>query len=98
MEKTCPCSEKHCFQNQLRCRRGKEHFGLATDFADFSESSDSTEEKAVILMRKCGHFLHHTAQYSANSTSLLQALTAEEKKTLEKLLEKCLQSWQTENR
>ncbi|MGN0572261.1 MAG: hypothetical protein ACI4K9_08790 [Candidatus Fimenecus sp.] len=97
MEKTCPCCEKHCFQNQLRCRRGREHFGIIPSKIDMPNHADVADEKGIVLLRKCGHFLHHSVSRYDDTSSLLKALTAEEKNTLETLLEKCLQSWDAKN-
>lgn len=55
------------------------------------------EEKTVVLMRRCGHHLHHNASgKTVDSAELLRALSDEEKETLASLLEKCLNSWGTE--
>lgn len=59
-------------------------------------SSMSPDDAAVISLRKCGHFLHHSAGKGNEKTNaeLLSALSDEEKKTLTELLQKCLTSWQ----
>lgn len=61
-------------------------------------SAMNTDDAAVISLRKCGHFLHHSAGKNQTKTNaeLLAVLTEEEKKTLTELLQKCLNSWQTE--
>ena len=59
-------------------------------------SSMSTDDAAIVTLRRCGHFLHHSAGKESGKTKseLLAALNEEEKKTLAVLLEKCLNSWQ----
>ena len=59
-------------------------------------SSMSTDDAAIVTLRRCGHFLHHSAGKESGKTNseLLAALNEEEKKTLAVLLEKCLNSWQ----
>lgn len=49
--------------------------------------------KELSLLRRCGHFLHHSAG-TEDTASLLNALTAEERAALEGLLEKCLAHWE----
>lgn len=55
----------------------------------------NADEAAVFSIRKCGHFLHHSAGKDSTKTNeeLMAALTEEEKKTLTELLQKCLASW-----
>lgn len=93
----CPGCGRHCPKDNLRCPKGKEHFGIQ---AEASESSHPEErplrpgEKVLVLLRKCGHFLHHSAGPDTDPEALLETLTPEENASLEKLLEKCLESWQ----
>ena len=56
----------------------------------------STDDAAIVTLRRCGHFLHHSAGKESGKTNseLLAALNEEEKKTLAVLLEKCMNSWQ----
>lgn len=91
MENVCPCCENHCPPDHLRCRRGKEYFGKAEGAPNRPQQP---EEKTVLLLRKCGHFLHHSAGGDGQSASLQNALSPEERETLENLLEKCLNYWQ----
>ena len=60
-------------------------------------STMNTDDAAVISLRRCGHFLHHSAGADKGKTNaeLMAALTEEEKKTLAGLLQKCLRSWET---
>lgn len=59
-------------------------------------SAMSADDAAVISLRGCGHYLHHSAGKESGKTNaeLLAALTDDEKKTLTELLQKCLKSWQ----
>lgn len=99
MENLCPCCEKHCPQNDLHCHRGKDHFGVNDDTKIHrSDHLKNPEEKSLMLLRKCGHFLHHNAGHDGSTDSLMNVLTAEERKTLEKLLEKCLNNWNNQSR
>ncbi|MDD6878444.1 MAG: hypothetical protein PUD44_11815 [Clostridiaceae bacterium] len=104
MEKNCPCCERHCPENDLGCRRGKEHFGMADGARPEGrhgghpggrpEAPATPEDRVLLLLRKAGHFLHHSAGAGADSAALLSALTAEERETLGALLEKCTASWE----
>lgn len=60
-------------------------------------STMNLDDAAVISLRKCGHFLHHSAGKDQAKTNkdLLTALTDDEKKILTDLLQKCLNSWET---
>lgn len=60
-------------------------------------SSMTVDDAAVVSLRRCGHYLHHSAGKDQNKTNseLLSALTDDEKKRLTELLQKCLNSWQT---
>lgn len=95
MNKTCPCCEKHCPVNKLSCPRGKAHFGVSDkDFAHHTNLSENPEEKMIVLLRRCGHFLHHNVGRGENVSPLVNALTPDERAQLEALLEKCLDRWQ----
>lgn len=94
MENTCPCCGRHCPIEDLHCDRGRAHFGGEGESHSFHGSHESRpEEKALVLLRKCGHFLHHSGD-AGNPARLLSVLTEEERLQLEYLLEKCLNSWQ----
>lgn len=58
-------------------------------------SSMAVEDAIIMLMRKCGHHLHHNVGpgKKVSSKELLSALSEEEMKELVKLLEKCIQNW-----
>ncbi|MDY3920107.1 MAG: hypothetical protein SOZ59_14140 [Candidatus Limivivens sp.] len=47
----------------------------------------------IRLMRKCGHFLHHSAGEGEDSKKLLSALSDQEIRELAALLEKCTRNW-----
>lgn len=47
------------------------------------------EDGLITLLRRCGHYLHH-----GTGEADLSALTREERAELERLLQKCLDSWQ----
>ena len=80
-ENTCPCCGRHCPQDDLHCLRGRAYFGL--------EQEPVSEDSVIVLLRKCGHLLHHGGAQD------LDVLTAAEKAALEGLLQKVLDSWQT---
>ncbi len=58
-------------------------------------SAMNADDVAVVSLRKCGHFLHHSAGGEQNRTNqeLMATLTEEDKKMLVALLQKCLSSW-----
>lgn len=52
------------------------------------------EERIIRLMRKCGHYLHHSVNpKEADNNQLLSALNEQEKAELETLLQKCISEW-----
>ncbi len=95
MENICPCCDRHCPKDDLHCRRGEEHFGVESGGSRrYDGNPGKPEERMIVLLRKCGHFLHHNVGRDGDAAALADALTAEEKATLETLLEKCLAKWQ----
>lgn len=104
MENTCPCCGRHCPADDLHCDRGREHFGgegesrgphgAHASHGPHGPHESRPEEKALMLLRKCGHFLHHSGDAAGNPARLFSVLTEEERLQLETLLEKCLNSWQ----
>lgn len=58
-------------------------------------STMNTDDAAVVSLRRCGHFLHHSAggEKKISNQELMAALTDDEKKTLTELLQKCLNCW-----
>ena len=105
METNCPCCPNHCPADALRCGRGRAHF--AHNDAEPREEHAHHEgishhghpmqemDPALALIRQCGHFLHHMDPGS-DPARLMSALTAEERATLQSLLQKCLDSWQAD--
>lgn len=94
METFCPHCENHCPKNALRCNRGREHFGAGEGPAVHA----APEERVLVLLRKCGHFLHHSAASPEGASHLMDVLTPEEKETLAALLEKCLARWENQGK
>lgn len=98
MDKVCPCCNRHCPVDALSCPRGRQHFHLTEGGEGrppFGEPHDGQEEEnAIMLLRKCGHFLHHSVGHGGDADALLSAFTPEERATLEALLKKCLAAWQ----
>lgn len=92
-EKSCPQCENHCSVDALKCERGAKYFGVQRQERDIS--SMTIEERILVLLRKCGHHLHHNAGHDTNAAALVDVLTAEEKNSLETILQKCLQHWQS---
>ena len=59
------------------------------------EKEECPQERMISLLRRCGHFLHHSMGPGADAAPLTEALSAEERATLEGLLEKCLNHWES---
>lgn len=95
----CPGCENHCPQDQLRCPKGLKHFGDSGRMAGGPSHGEadlsrlSPDEAVIQLMRKCGHYLHHSAG-QVDSGALLSALSDDEKRQLVALLDKCAKNWQ----
>lgn len=98
-KQVCPCCDRHCPAENLHCSRGKEHFGLPTDKnerkghgpREIDEKNMSADEIVLILMRQCGHFLHHNM--GGGEAAELSFYTEEEKQELIRLLKKCINEW-----
>lgn len=58
--------------------------------------SMNADDAVIVTLRRCGHFLHHSAGKDSGKTNaeLLAALNEDEKRVLADLLGKCLKSWQ----
>ncbi len=93
MEQNCPCCDNHCPVTELGCPTGKEHFGVKDAQGERPAAPESADARLIVLLRKCGHFLHHNVR-GGDSAPLLRALSEQERQTLETLLEKCLANWQ----
>lgn len=59
------------------------------------QKAANLDDEVVIALRKCGHFLHHSAAKISNK-DLTADLTEEEKNTLAVLLQKCLDGWRAQ--
>lgn len=95
MEKNCPCCENHCSVEHLGCPTGKEHFGIKdAERPHPAGQPERAEDKVIVLLRKCGHFLHHNVGRDGDTASLLEGLPPQEREELARLLEKCLENWQ----
>lgn len=92
-EKICPQCENHCSVDALRCGKGAKYFGIQHQERDIS--SMTIDERILVLLRRCGHHLHHNAGHDTNDAALVDILTAEEKTSLEVILQKCLRHWQS---
>lgn len=93
----CPFCGNHCPQNSLLCGRGKRYFGAQEHDGDRVHGGAhggghgvANGDEIVQLLRKCGHYLHH----SGKEDTAVRSLTDEERKTLCRLLEKCYAEWQ----
>ncbi len=95
-ETNCPCCENHCPVDQLHCRRGMAHFGKIKDTVGWEKKPETPEEEVLQLLRKCGHYLHHSAGRGdeAKPIALPDSLTDADKATLIELLKKTLHGWQ----
>lgn len=98
--KECPCCENHCPPDELRCGRGRKYFGASEEARDAErrhrgereEEPQTAEDEALLLLRKCGHYLHHSAR-GVSARELLGVLSEEEKGQLIAALKKCLGAW-----
>ena len=90
MEQFCPCCHRHCPADALNCGRGQKYFEKKE--YPGNRHPETTEEKIILQLRRCGHFLHHTKESAADAEQLLGALSDEERTTLSSLLEKCLEA------
>lgn len=98
MEKqNCPQCPNHCPANALRCGRGRAWLKQR------EEDGSGESEELYGLMRRCGHYLHHSAgqghgreqkQGNHEKDRLFDALNEEEKDCLKDLLKKLLDSWE----
>lgn len=96
--KFCPGCENHCPLDALKCGKGRNFFGVKDDREHRHDRPRRSDPRAIELMIRCGKFLHHGVPQDADTSELLKALNPEEISMLEKLLEKCLQAWQTEQK
>lgn len=101
MEQTCPNCGRHCPITDLYCNRGRSYFGMEEmpekhgeeqdggkhEHGHHGHERDDSAPKAVRLLRQCWHQLHHG---TSDPADLIASLTESELRTLEQLLEKCL--------
>lgn len=99
METNCPCCNNHCPKDALHCKEGRAHFGIPEpQDPPVGPRPAAANDDVVTLLRKCGHFLHHSFGHGGDTSALLAALTPEEQETLRTLLRKCLEAWQQTER
>lgn len=95
-QQLCPNCENHCPSDQLRCPRGIAYFSGKENPDDSRQQQDlehmAPEDAVIMLMRKCGHYLHHHGANASNA-QLLSTLSDAEKRELIALLKKCTQDW-----
>lgn len=92
---TCPQCDNHCPADALQCGRGRKYFGTADDGHGHDHSHDGhghghPKSGLAGLLHQCGRFVHHT---ELEEGELFQALTDEEKASLQALLEKLAADW-----
>lgn len=85
---TCPQCDNHCPVDDLRCGRGRKYFNVTEDGHTHSHPKGGLPG----LLHQCGRFVRHTDMHE---DELFQALTDEEKATLQALLDKLSADWQT---
>ena len=108
-DRHCPSDDLHCRRGKEHFQvedNGQHNHEEHHDHHEHHEHHDHhehhgahpehAEEKALVLLRQCGHYLHHSAAHGEGSAALLSVLSAEEKASLEALLQKCLDAWKTE--
>ena len=90
---TCPQCDNHCPVDALKCGRGRKYFGVADGGSEHGHGGcGHGHPKAGLagLLHQCGRFACHA---DMEETELFQALTDEEKATLQALLEKLTTDW-----
>ena len=90
---TCPQCDNHCPVDALMCGRGRKYFGVVDGGNEHDHGHGGCgHPKAGLagLLHQCGRFARHTDMEEAE---LFQALTGEEKDTLQALLEKLTTDW-----
>ena len=110
-DRHCPVDNLHCSrgkeffglsaeekEEQGGHRHGKGFGNMEKDHMErtnMEKDHMTKEERVLVCIRQCGHYLHHSAgkDSGADSKALLAALTEEEKDRLILLLEKCIRSW-----
>lgn len=96
---SCPCCGRHCPADDLHCPRGRSYFGQEPEQSQSHHAKGghgpggNIKDETVILLLKCGHYLHHDLRESAENEDILSFLSTDEKNELKKLLNKCLEHW-----
>lgn len=80
MKEHCPICPNHCPVDALSCGRGRSYF------SESSKQPATIEEKILLDLRKCGHFLHH--QKGMDFDLLFSELSLDERNHLHELLSK----------
>lgn len=104
MDGQCHGCDNHCPADKLKCPRGMEYFGINNGSEErgrrFNPAEQdilkmSADDALIMLMRKCGHYLHHNAGQNANvnNSDLLSSLSDTEKDIMILLLQKCVRNW-----
>lgn len=89
-EQNCPGCGNRCPQDDLQCGRGKRYFGSEGEpRQERREHGAEGGDEIVNMVRKCGHFLHH----SGKTEIAVRSLTTEERSRLLELLGKCYTEW-----
>ena len=91
MEKQfCDQCENQCPIEELRCGKGRKHFGLEAAENGKEKRGHHMPQDSLGLLMKCGHFLHHGG---ADGEDLLLALSPAEQVELERMLMTLLEDW-----
>lgn len=95
-ESFCPCCERHCPADALHCPRGKAYFGMETEGHTGrghgrTHNMPDIKDETVVLMLKCGHYLHHGMTKA--DEDVLSFLSDTEKRELTSILKKCVEQW-----
>lgn len=97
-EGVCPCCGRHCPADSLHCSRGQDYFSRDAEsdlqmkkFDKHESGRGFINDETILLMLKCGHYLHHGQIESGDD--LLSFLSDEERKELTELLKKCIEQW-----
>ena len=88
---TCPQCDNHCPVDALQCGRGRKYFGVADDGHEHSHGRSHPKSGLTGLLHRCGRYACHA---DMGEDELFQALSDEEKATLQTLLEKLAANWQ----
>ncbi len=93
-EQTCPQCDNHCPVDALQCGKGRKYFGVTEAGHDHDHGHGCGHRQMgglSGLLHRCGRFVRHA---ELEEDELFQALTGEEKATLQALLDKLSGDWQ----